>query len=153
VFIIVTKKQANSQNKLYKYDEIPAFYQYSLLIGCDIFFETYRNKCAGNGTGVERPPETQALEAEPTSGEEDDLLLTDNHIEAGDLFLLQQAPSHLGLPAPAAASGLDFSAVRPVSGLDSSAPSDFSAAVAGLTSVVSTSRPGPSSSSGFKKEF
>ncbi len=112
---------------------------------------------------MERPPETQALEAEPTSGEEDDLLLTDNHIEAGDLFLLQQAPSHLGLPAPAAsgadfsavpASGLDFSAVRPVSGLDSSsAPSDFSAAVAGLTSVVSTSRPGPSSSSGFKRVF
>jgi hypothetical protein len=108
-------------------------------------------KCAGNGTGVERPPETQALEAEPTSGEEDDLLLTDNHIEAGDLFLLQQAPSHLGQPAPAA-SGLDFSAVS-VSGLDSSAPSDFSAAVAGLTSVVSTSRPGPSSSSGFKRIF
>ncbi len=111
---------------------------------------------------MERPPETQALEAEPTSGEEDDLLLTDNHIEAGDLFLLQQAPSHLGLPAPAAsgvdfsavpASGLDFSAVRPVSGLDSSAPSDFSAAVAGLTAVVSTSRPGPSSSSGFKRVF
>ncbi len=111
---------------------------------------------------MERPPETQALEAEPTSGEEDDLLLTDNHIEAGDLFLLQQAPSHLGSPAPAAASGLDFSAVPvsgldssavPVSGLDSSAPSDFSAAVAGLTSVVSTSRPGPSSSSGFKRVF
>ncbi len=111
---------------------------------------------------MERPPETQALEAEPTSGEEDDLLLTDNHIEAGDLFLLQQAPSHLGLPDPAAsgldfaavpASGLDLSAVRPVSGLDSSAPSDFSAAVAGLTSVVSTSRPGPSSSSGFKRVF
>ncbi len=101
---------------------------------------------------MERPPETQALEAEPTSGEEDDLLLTDNHIEAGDLFLLQQAPSHLGLPAPAA-SGLDFSAVRPGSGLDSSAPSEFSAAVAGLTSVVSTSRPGPSSSSGFKEFF
>ncbi len=100
---------------------------------------------------MERPPETQALEAEPTSGEEDDLLLTDNHIEAGDLFLLQQAPSHLGQPAPAA-SGLDFSAV-PVSGLDSSAPSDFSAAVAGFTSVVSTSRPGPSSSSGFKRVF
>ncbi len=108
---------------------------------------------------MERPPETQALEAEPSSGEEDDLLLTDNHIEAGDLFLLQQAPSHLGQPAPAAsgadffsgvpASGLDFSAVRPVSGLDSSAPSDFSAAVA----VVSTSRPGPSSSSGFKRVF
>ncbi len=112
---------------------------------------------------MERPPETQALEAEPTSGEEDDLLLTDNHIEAGDLFLLQQAPSHLGQPAPAAASGLDFSAVPasgldfsavgPVSGLDSSAPSDFSAAVAGLTSVVSTSRPGPSTSSGFKRVF
>ena len=112
---------------------------------------------------MERPPETQALEAEPTSGEdEDDLLLTDNHIEAGDLFLLQQAPSHLGQPAPAAsgldfsavpASGLDFSAVGPVSGLDSSAPSDFSAAVAGLTSVVSTSRPGPSTPSGFKRVF
>jgi hypothetical protein len=111
-----------------------------------------RNKCAGNGTGVERPPETQALEAEPTSGEDEDDLLTDNHIEAGDLFLLQQAPSHLGQPAPAA-SGLDFSAVRPVSGLDSSAPSDFSAAVAGLTSVVSTSRPGPSTPSGFKSVF
>ncbi len=140
--VIVPLKQ-NYIPQFLKQRDINSYY----VMGCDIYFEIYINKCAGNGTGVERPPETQALEAEPTSGEEDDLLLTDNHIEAGDLFLLQQAPSHLGQPAPAA-SGLDFSAV-PVSGLDS----DFSAAVAGLTSVVSTNRPGLSSSSGFKRGF
>ena len=83
----------------------------------------------GNGTGVQRPPQTEALVAE-TSSEDEDEDLGANHVEAADLFFSPLAPAshHPASDLDSTASGSHLQ----VSGTQSSASgSNFLAAGAG----------------------